>query len=72
MKLIRCVLHRCKLDLGVYLHMNIVGLTGNGLSLPSNIRQYDRVYCGAACPENHENYMKQLIKVRLSMFIRYN
>jgi len=40
-----------------------VFVKGNGLSLPSDMRQYDRVYCGAACPENHENYMKNLIKV---------
>ena len=29
---------------------------------PDN-RLYDRVYCGAACPSEHENYMKNLIKV---------
>jgi hypothetical protein len=34
--------------------------------LNSDVRQYDRVYCGAACPENHENYMKNLIKVKLN------
>ena len=38
-------------------------LIGNGLCLSSSVHQYDRVYCGAACPENHENYMKNLIKV---------
>ncbi|CAG2108118.1 unnamed protein product [Medioppia subpectinata] len=27
------------------------------------MRQYDRVYCGASCPPEHENYMKNLIKV---------
>jgi hypothetical protein len=37
---------------------------GNCLCLNSDVRQYDRVYCGAACPENHENYMKNLIKVK--------
>ncbi|XP_021915650.1 protein-L-isoaspartate O-methyltransferase domain-containing protein 1-like, partial [Zootermopsis nevadensis] len=36
---------------------------GNCLCLNSDVRQYDRVYCGAACPENYENYMKNLIKV---------
>ncbi|XP_054273851.1 protein-L-isoaspartate O-methyltransferase domain-containing protein 1-like [Macrosteles quadrilineatus] len=40
-----------------------VFVKGNGLSLPSDIRQYDRVYCGAACPENQESYIKHLIKV---------
>ncbi|XP_046679845.1 protein-L-isoaspartate O-methyltransferase domain-containing protein 1-like [Homalodisca vitripennis] len=38
-------------------------IKGNGLCLPSDMRQYDRVYCGAACPDNHENYMRNLIKV---------
>ncbi|XP_033097980.1 uncharacterized protein LOC117101956 isoform X2 [Anneissia japonica] len=36
---------------------------GNCLLLPSGTRQYDRVYCGAACPPEHQNYMKNLIKV---------
>ncbi|KAJ4440109.1 hypothetical protein ANN_08243, partial [Periplaneta americana] len=36
---------------------------GNCLCLNTDVHQYDRVYCGAACPENHENYMKNLIKV---------
>ncbi|KAF6204108.1 hypothetical protein GE061_002448 [Apolygus lucorum] len=36
---------------------------GNSLLMGSEVRQYDRVYCGAACPENHENYMKNLLKV---------
>nr|CAD7400112.1 unnamed protein product [Timema cristinae]CAD7428655.1 unnamed protein product [Timema monikensis] len=38
-------------------------IKGNCLSLNSDVLQYDRVYCGASCPENHENYMKNLIKV---------
>uniref|UniRef100_A0A069DV09 Protein-l-isoaspartated-aspartate o-methyltransferase n=1 Tax=Panstrongylus megistus TaxID=65343 RepID=A0A069DV09_9HEMI len=38
-------------------------IKGNSLCLNSATRQYDRVYCGAACPENHENYMKNLLKV---------
>ena len=36
---------------------------GNCLMLPSGCRLYDRVYCGAACPQEHENYMKNLIKI---------
>lgn len=36
---------------------------GNSLCLNGTTRQYDRVYCGAACPENHENYMKNLLKI---------
>ncbi|KAL1140698.1 hypothetical protein AAG570_000628 [Ranatra chinensis] len=40
-----------------------VFIKGNSLCLSSATRQYDRVYCGAACPENHENYMKNLLKV---------
>ncbi|XP_014240393.1 protein-L-isoaspartate O-methyltransferase domain-containing protein 1-like [Cimex lectularius] len=38
-------------------------ITGNSLCISSGSRQYDRVYCGAACPENHENYMKNLLKI---------
>ncbi|KAK7794471.1 hypothetical protein R5R35_004695 [Gryllus longicercus] len=38
-------------------------INGNCLNLGSDVHQYDRVYCGAACPENHENYMKNLIKI---------
>ncbi|ROT74588.1 hypothetical protein C7M84_006923 [Penaeus vannamei] len=34
---------------------------GNCLCLPPDMRLYDRVYCGASCPESHENYMKGLI-----------
>ena len=36
---------------------------GNCLLLSSGCRTYDRVYCGAACPPEHENYMKNLLKV---------
>ncbi|KAK7100453.1 uncharacterized protein [Littorina saxatilis] len=36
---------------------------GNCLELNSACRLYDRVYCGAACPTEHENYMRNLIKV---------
>ena len=38
-------------------------VVGNCLMLNSGCRLYDRVYCGAACPPEHENYMKNLIKV---------
>lgn len=38
-------------------------VVGNCLQLASGCRLYDRVYCGAACPFEHENYMKNLIKV---------
>ncbi|KAG8295737.1 Protein-L-isoaspartate O-methyltransferase domain-containing protein 1 [Homalodisca vitripennis] len=44
-------------------------IKGNGLCLPSDMRQYDRVYCGAACPDNHENYMRNLIKVSHLFFV---
>ncbi|KAI8501554.1 Protein-L-isoaspartate O-methyltransferase domain-containing protein 1 [Branchiostoma belcheri] len=36
---------------------------GNCLLLPSGCKTYDRVYCGAACPPEHENYMKNLLKI---------
>lgn len=38
-------------------------VVGNCLQLNSGVRLYDRVYCGAACPAEHENYMKNLINV---------
>ncbi|XP_039292370.1 protein-L-isoaspartate O-methyltransferase domain-containing protein 2 [Nilaparvata lugens] len=45
---------------------------GNGLCLPSGCRQYDRVYCGAACPEGHEPYMRQLIKIGGILVMPFN
>ncbi|XP_060080998.1 protein-L-isoaspartate O-methyltransferase domain-containing protein 1-like [Ylistrum balloti] len=36
---------------------------GNCLQIPSSCRLYDRVYCGASCPPEHENYMKNLLAV---------
>ncbi|CAG9861923.1 unnamed protein product [Phyllotreta striolata] len=37
---------------------------GNCLCLTSDCNsQYDRVYCGASCPEQYETYMKNLLKV---------
>ena len=37
---------------------------GNCLLIDTaSMRQYDRVYCGASCPPEHESYMKNLIKV---------
>jgi len=36
---------------------------GNCLLLSPHCRLYDRLYCGAACPPEHENYMKNLINV---------
>lgn len=38
-------------------------IVGNCLQLDTSSRQYDRVYCGASCPKEHENYMKNLIKI---------
>ncbi|KAK3091982.1 hypothetical protein FSP39_024194 [Pinctada imbricata] len=40
-----------------------VFVNGNCLQLSSSCFLYDRVYCGASCPPEHENYMKNLIKV---------
>ncbi|XP_045491876.1 eisosome protein SEG2-like isoform X1 [Colias croceus] len=37
--------------------------TGNGLCIAPLQCGYDRVYCGAGCPEEYENYFKNLIKV---------
>ncbi|KAK0178930.1 hypothetical protein PV327_007769 [Microctonus hyperodae] len=39
-----------------------VFMHGNCLKLEPN-RQYDRVYCGAACPESHEPFIKQFVKI---------
>ncbi|GBP56830.1 Protein-L-isoaspartate O-methyltransferase domain-containing protein 1 [Eumeta japonica] len=36
---------------------------GNGLCLAPLQAQYDRVYCGAGCPEEYASYFKQLVKV---------
>lgn len=33
------------------------------MCLPSDCALYDRVYCGAACPEQYETYIKNLLKV---------
>ena len=44
-------------------HIFCFFFSGNCLLLSSGCRSYDRVYCGAACPPEHENYMKNLLKV---------
>ena len=36
---------------------------GNCLNLSPTTMKYDRVYCGAACSPENENYMKSLVKV---------
>uniref|UniRef100_A0A3Q1CEA3 Protein-L-isoaspartate (D-aspartate) O-methyltransferase domain containing 2 n=1 Tax=Amphiprion ocellaris TaxID=80972 RepID=A0A3Q1CEA3_AMPOC len=36
---------------------------GNCLEIPPESRQYDRVYCGAGVQKEHEDYMKNLLKV---------
>ncbi|XP_002730364.1 protein-L-isoaspartate O-methyltransferase domain-containing protein 1-like [Saccoglossus kowalevskii] len=36
---------------------------GNCLNVIPGSRCYDRVYCGAACPQEHEKYMGNLLKV---------
>ncbi|CAL1289968.1 unnamed protein product [Larinioides sclopetarius] len=38
-------------------------MVGNCLTLDSNCPQYDRVYCGASCPEEYEPYIKNLVKI---------
>ena len=38
-------------------------MVGNCLQLNSGCQLYDRVYVGAGCPVEHENYMKNLIKI---------
>ncbi|KAG8037320.1 hypothetical protein G9C98_005530 [Cotesia typhae] len=39
-----------------------VFIQGNCLKLECT-RKYDRVYCGAACPESHEAFIKQFVKI---------
>eukprot|EP00795_Rhopilema_esculentum_P007538 gene7538-13321_t len=38
-------------------------VVGNCLMINPSYRKYDRVYCGAGCPLEHEAYLKSLIKV---------
>ncbi|XP_031650604.1 protein-L-isoaspartate O-methyltransferase domain-containing protein 2-like [Oncorhynchus kisutch] len=38
-------------------------VVGNCLEIPSECRQYDRVYCGAGVQRDHEEYMMNLLKV---------
>ena len=38
-------------------------VVGNCLQLSSSCGQYQRVYCGAACPPEHANYMKNLLTI---------
>ena len=36
---------------------------GNCLALVSTERRYDRIYCGAGCPEMYNDYIRQLVEV---------
>ncbi len=36
---------------------------GNSLLMNPSYRKYDRVYCGAACLPEHEDYLKSLLKI---------
>lgn len=38
-------------------------VTGNCLEISPDSGQYDRVYCGAGVQKEHEDYMKNLLKV---------
>ncbi|TMS16501.1 Protein-L-isoaspartate O-methyltransferase domain-containing protein 2 [Larimichthys crocea] len=38
-------------------------VVGNCLDIPPESRQYDRVYCGAGVQKEHEDYMKNLLKL---------
>ncbi|XP_043269403.1 uncharacterized protein [Venturia canescens] len=53
---------RKSLDVDVFEFCEPVFTHGNFLNVIPN-RQYDRVYCGAACPEIHEKFVKQFVKI---------
>lgn len=38
-------------------------VVGNCLEIPAESRRYDRVYCGAGVQKDHEDYMKNLLKL---------
>ncbi|XP_060914364.1 protein-L-isoaspartate O-methyltransferase domain-containing protein 2 [Labrus mixtus] len=38
-------------------------VVGNCLEIPAESRQYERVYCGAGVQKEHEEYMKNLLKL---------
>lgn len=38
-------------------------MVGNCLEIPPESRQYDRVYCGAGVQQEHQDYMKNLLKL---------
>lgn len=38
-------------------------MAGNCLEIAPESRQYDRVYCGAGVQKEHEDYMKNLLKI---------
>lgn len=38
-------------------------VVGNCLEIPPESRRYDRVYCGAGVQREHEDYMKDLLKL---------
>ncbi|CAB1335948.1 unnamed protein product, partial [Coregonus sp. 'balchen'] len=38
-------------------------VAGNCLEIPPESRQYDRVYCGAGVQRDHEEFMKNLLKI---------
>lgn len=49
-----------------------VFIVGNCLCLNTHYRQYDRVYCGAACPNEYEEYMKSLVRVGGILVMPFN
>lgn len=52
-----------KMNLFFFVLSLFIRFAGNCLLLGSGCQLYDRVYCGAGCPSEHESYMKNLIKV---------
>lgn len=51
------------MSLYAYVGYSLFVFSGNCLCFSSDTRLYDRIYCGAACPDPYENYIKHMLKV---------
>jgi len=46
-------------------------VVGNCLNASGSPNKYDRIYCGAACPEEHIRQIIDMLKVRQNILIDY-